>query len=423
MQNISTNHIKSQSSSCQSFNVINIKYLNKYCRNLPRVRKTILKELLYFNKKYLRAFPSQKLIAQKVGCSRQYVNETISEFVSTGILLKTNLNWRSCLYELHPYLYSIEFRRKCDLLLQSDINVSKKKTTPIILPLLISFTNNTTLLHNVDTSTYVESSNQRKKERKKGRKVMSATIEKITTELALDSYEVSELLTFSEEVLKKAYTILKSKGKVDNKFGYLRGICRKLTTSSNVATKPNVGSGSVKREVKEEKPVDRVKSLEVDVKKYLHQKAMRSEEITELLDSTLQYKKELLESAKEQLLKNPTDTPVKLANDISKLMNSEALTNLASFMGISAATNCRDITLRNHLLKPLTFTGEVGEDIAIQMINKYRDMYKLPHILNENKESNTNPQREENNAPTVKFDSKLSEMNIYDEDDFEEVLD
>lgn len=212
---------------------ISKRFINKYCNDLPKTKKAILQELVYFTKKYETAYPSQELISKKAGCSRQYVNETISEFQSAGILLKRNLPWRSCLYVLHPYLYSIEFRKRCDEILLAENKDYKKKTTPISISSYSLFLNKQLPICTKEAIAYVEESLQRKILKKKV-ETMSVT-QKLKSEFNFGNYELQQLARFDEKILQAAYGQLKKRTNVKSPFKILQYICQDLVEESNKA--------------------------------------------------------------------------------------------------------------------------------------------------------------------------------------------
>jgi hypothetical protein len=195
----------------------------KYCISLPKTKKAILNQLIFFTKKYERAFPSQGLIAKKVKCTREHVNKTIREFGEVGIILKTNLPWRSCLYELNPFLYSKKFRKIADKFIKKDIQkaikFAEKKFTPTSLSSSCIFLNNPAIYLKAklaSTITFV-SNVVFQKRKKKMFEIQSEVNEVVKSlKLKLTIEQQQQLSKYSESQLLAAQKIVLTKKNINN---------------------------------------------------------------------------------------------------------------------------------------------------------------------------------------------------------------
>lgn len=215
----------------------------------------VLNALFRYTNIYKRAYPSQTTLGLKTDFCRQTVNRFIRKFCKLGILKKIREHtFITCEYFLHPSLYDFKFRNSLSGIF------SNLKYMPIFLLGLVcaqQFLEAKAAQFNIVTpfnkTSFIKkqrTTNLEYVSNKTFYKQEESMLEKIKNELQLGEYEISELSKYDETILRKAYDVFcKTTKHIDNKFGYIRGICKKLldknsTPSAGTSTSSTASVGS-----------------------------------------------------------------------------------------------------------------------------------------------------------------------------------
>lgn len=445
--------------------------VTKYYKSLPKVKKAIFKVILSFAYRYNKVFPKQELIAKKAKCSLRHVSNTLKEFNESGIILKKNLPWRSCLYELHPYLYSKQFRKKCDNLLPEEtkkrLKNAIKKCVPISPSLISSFPNNPYLSKpdqflNQECYITIDSNVIHLKKEK-----MNQLHNSIIKEFSLDRQASTEISKFSDLILKKAELETRKRTDLNNKAAYFMTICRKehikkLTESAsgnkqleqgelrNDQIMPPDGKPllvrnwniavSAKERTREELQLKideeskHVQKLTVEFEKKQDQAIQRR--LWQMEASLLNWKKALALTGETQYQpqvnsqRKDSYSLIEIANEISKLSKVSEIQNIEKATQ-APAKSYKNIVIANMAYGQTFYFEEPAEPtiedkIAIGYIQEWREklidyapkfykQFKYRPKMNDNNQSGYNPQEDEKDSPQVKLDPILIESNPLDE--------
>lgn len=205
-------------------------------------------------------------------------------------------------------------------------------------------------------------------------------IEVLKKELNFGDYEIGQLSTYTDEVLKKAYRLLLRRNITGPKFRYYLKLCDVIENelANETVKKPSTEPTFTKKEKKEgsgAKP------------KWQSHKQLTQEERLKNLQSNLARYKELneikptpqLRTAIEQTTAaierisglKETVSAKDIANGIQTFIKEEHLNKLAVFMGEEKAKKYRDAALRNWLLRDYDIQDE-EDRLAEVVINKYK---------------------------------------------------
>lgn len=203
----------------------------KYFSLLTPIQRRIWEYFLFLSKNFKEIYVSQSMIAQYVGCSRQYVNECIQIFKKDGLIVSNYRHKKTCLYKISSYFKNLELCRR----------LSRIMSLFLILPFCAAFQSETT--QNRNLYLYINNfptggrtmevgrclNNQMREHKEKDKpkyQFSNDTLQAISDKTGLSYGLVKSLDVYPENVLNTALnSYLKNKSKISHVYAWIKKAC------------------------------------------------------------------------------------------------------------------------------------------------------------------------------------------------------
>lgn len=341
-------------------------------KDLKLGKLEVFNYLLSLDNVHNSIYVSQDTIASKTNLSRRQVNRILIWLEDNGYISTKFRYMETCLYKISSFFHDIKVRMS----LREHIWALHYPRKVLALALLLTsaitsnrapFKENVTQvkhkrsLYNVHTTIgYITiDSNVPERFQQMNKRVLDTETENLLRGFKFNEDQEMCLSTFSKHTLKIAIGQLKYKGNIYSPFGYLLAACRKIEpkNANRQAMSDNV-------------------YYERIAKKPLQKLTVRNERPLSQQDTISGYPT-VQQSLKEYY---KTQTVTFIANEIAKIMDSKAINNMASFMGMEAAVKVRDDIIKKKLELEYVLEGTPEEEVALLYVNKYRAKFGLESL-------------------------------------------
>lgn len=225
-------------------------FIEDLIQNHPKKAK-VLDQLIKHHFRYKRSFPSQSTLARYVGCSREWVNRCIKQFVQWGLLYKIRRYDDSCVYFVSHFLCTMDMIHRLKYLLDGCMQVVRRLSLHVTLLYILGnkdfkiFRSKTNIFSNAFVRKYtfdekVESvlANIREKlglgEVVKPDDTLSPAIQSLS-KLGFSIEERVRLSRFSEKTILEVKRLLLQAKNVQNRMGWFYAMCKKLSDRENIS--------------------------------------------------------------------------------------------------------------------------------------------------------------------------------------------